>query len=379
MINQQFFDYLKLLRDKYAEKPKYNLFTVLRSDSDEVRLHSRFLADILNPKGSHNFGKTFVTEFLQRQSIHLKDNIKVDCEYKNIDILIRSQDTAVIIENKIYAGDQDRQLERYHQTMRNEGYQNIHLIYLTLDGSDPSAESVGSLTTEIKNLSYREDIHDWIERCTELAVRDAPLREAFIQYTHLINNLTNRVDNMEHIAQLKQLLLKDDNLLSITELNQAYEEIIVDAQLAMWEILGQKMSTQFGPLTSDSISNHQDPRACVKNYVQSKRNSKWIIQAVELRDYPSFYLYVEQDHHLYFGIACEDEKQIVTGKELPERSHSYHATEHNTFWEYPKKQINFKNLSAKDVLYLSDTASLESFTQQIVDELAAMYNLILEQ
>lgn len=55
MINEQFFDYLKLLRHKYAESHQYNLFTVLRSGSDEVRLHSRFLVDVLNPIGSHNF------------------------------------------------------------------------------------------------------------------------------------------------------------------------------------------------------------------------------------------------------------------------------------------------------------------------------------
>lgn len=378
MVNQQFFDYLKLLRKKYTEKPQYNLFSVLRSDSDEVRLHSRFLSDILNPKGSHNHGKAFLVDFLQRQSINITDDIKVDCEYKNIDILIRSHDTAVIIENKIYAGDQDKQLHRYYQTLRNEGYKDIHLFYLTLDGKSPSPDSIGGLKKEVGNLSYREDIHDWIGRCTELAVRNAPLREALIQYTSLINNLTNRVDNMEHLEQLKKFLLMDDNLLSINELNQAYEEVIIDAQLAMWEMLGQKMAEQFGELSSDSIAHHHDARTCVKNYVQAKRNSKWIIQEIELKEFPSFYLYVEQDHHLYFGIYCEDETKIIKRKELPKRDHNYNAEEHNTFWDYPKKNINFRSLSAKDVQFLSNPDSLNSFTQEIVNELVVMHNMVVE-
>lgn len=83
MINQHFFDHLKLLRDKYTEKPQYNLFSVLRSESDEVRLYSRFLADILNPKGSHNHGKVFLSDFLQRQSVNITGEIKVDYEYQH--------------------------------------------------------------------------------------------------------------------------------------------------------------------------------------------------------------------------------------------------------------------------------------------------------
>ncbi len=379
MINQQFFDYLNLLRDKYSEKPQYNLFRVLRSDSDEVRLHSRFLTDILNPKGSHNHGKAFLTEFLQQLSIEISDDdIKVDCEYQNIDILVRSQNTAVIIENKIYAGDQDKQLQRYYQAMRNQGYTDIHLFYLTLDGKDPSSQSVGTLTSKVINLSYSEDIRNWIDRCTRLAVRNAPLRESLIQYTFLINNLTNRVDNMEHVQQLKNFLLTGDNLLSIAELKQAYEEIIIDSQLAMWTMLGQKMTAQFGELSLGSIAYDNDARSSVTNYVQARRNSKWINQEVELRDFPSFYLYIELDHHLYFGIRCKDETKIIEGKELPKRDHNYKPGKHNTFWDYPKKNINFRNLDAKDIKLLSNTDSLNEFTQDILNELIVVHQMYVK-
>jgi len=376
MINQQFFHYLKLLRDKYTEKPQYNLFNVLRSDSDEVRLHSRFLVDILNPRGSHRHGSTFLNDFLQRLSIKLTGDIQVDCEYKNIDILIRNQDTAIIIENKIYAGDQDKQLLRYHEAMLNEGYANIYLFYLTLDGKDASEQSAGSLQNEVTNLSYADDIHTWIHRCTEIAVRDAPLREAFIQYTILINNLTHKVDNMEHVNQLKQLLLTGDNLLSIGEINQAYEEIIIDAQVAMWNMLGDKMAETFGELSNNSISKHHDIRSSVKRYVQAKRNSRYIIQEVPLKNYPSFNLFIEQNHHLYFGIYCEDETNIIKGKELPKRKHSYKDSDnYNTFWTYPKHKINFRNITDNNVKFLSTPSHLEKMVDQIIDEMVQMIEM----
>ena len=43
----------------------FNIFTTLLSVHDEVRLHSRFLAAMLNPKGSHAQGSLFLKLFLQ--------------------------------------------------------------------------------------------------------------------------------------------------------------------------------------------------------------------------------------------------------------------------------------------------------------------------
>ncbi|OIN27383.1 PD-(D/E)XK nuclease family protein [Vibrio barjaei] len=378
MINRQFFSHLKLLRDTYEEPPQYNLFSVLRSESDEVRLHSRFLVDVLSPSGCHNQGELFLTSFLKRQGLEVSGNIEVLCEYKSIDILIRSENTAVIIENKIYAGDQDKQLQRYYQTMHDEGYKDIHLFYLTLDGKEPSPESIGTLDKKITNISYRSDIHDWIDRCTELSARNAPLREAFIQYLDLINHLTNRVENMEHIERLKKLLLEGDNLESVSELNQAYEEIVVDAQLSMWEMLGKKMTEQLGELSSDSIAHEHDPRETVRKYVQARRNSKWIIQEFELRDYPSFYLYVEQDHHLYFGLYQNKDSKQAKQTKLPELEHDYEVENGTTLFKYPKKKINFRNLSTNDVKSLLNPEFLNDFTQEIVDELVALHQSIMD-
>ncbi|WP_404840898.1 PD-(D/E)XK nuclease family protein [Alkalilimnicola ehrlichii] len=49
---------------------------------------------------------------------------------------------AVIIENKIYADDQESQLRRYHDALKQKGYSPIYIRYLTLDGSAPSEESL---------------------------------------------------------------------------------------------------------------------------------------------------------------------------------------------------------------------------------------------
>ena len=42
----------------------FNIFSVLRLETKEVRLHSAFLAELLNPEGSHGLGKQFLELFL---------------------------------------------------------------------------------------------------------------------------------------------------------------------------------------------------------------------------------------------------------------------------------------------------------------------------
>ena len=42
----------------------FNIFNTLRLWSEEVRLHSRFLAELLNPNGNHGMGNAFLCQFL---------------------------------------------------------------------------------------------------------------------------------------------------------------------------------------------------------------------------------------------------------------------------------------------------------------------------
>jgi hypothetical protein len=46
-----------------ANGGNFNIFSVLRMESDEVRTHSRFIAELLNPKGVHGFKDEFLNLF----------------------------------------------------------------------------------------------------------------------------------------------------------------------------------------------------------------------------------------------------------------------------------------------------------------------------
>lgn len=61
---------VRLLKGKYDELAavtgeQFNVFSILGVEADEVRTHSAFLADLLNPQGSHRQGAAFQKLFLK--------------------------------------------------------------------------------------------------------------------------------------------------------------------------------------------------------------------------------------------------------------------------------------------------------------------------
>ncbi len=208
-----FLDKIRLINFKYEEilharEYDFNIFSILRNDNDEVNLHSRFIHEILNPDGSHQKGDIFLRLFLDVVGISEfrttgKIAISVEREYQNIDILIKNSNQAIIIENKIYAEDRDRQLEKYYKIIENEGFDYIKIIYLSLYGDEPSEQSIGKLKKREDDLiiltSYKEDIDVWIDECIKESAGFPILRETLFQYQILIQKLTGKYHSKGYI------------------------------------------------------------------------------------------------------------------------------------------------------------------------------------
>ena len=202
----------------------YNLFSILSIERYELK-HSALIANLLDPKGSHGCGDAFLRAFFE---IALKERTYPfeDCtlphsytEYYTgpiagdtggrIDILVKSSHYGLIIENKIYAGDQDKQLTRYDnygkETFGADGYL---LVYLTLYGCDASKESTATKRAEevgYLRLSYAEDILRWLEQCVRLADNKPLVRESLNQYIRTIKQLTYQDMNQKNIEKIIDL------------------------------------------------------------------------------------------------------------------------------------------------------------------------------
>ncbi len=140
-----FFQKIESIEEKYNELNRknaheFNLFTLMLKSGDEVHLHSKFIAELLNPKGTHHQGRVFVDLFLEEVKLEIPPcRVNIFREKYNIDILLESSEYAIILENKIYTQDHSSQLSRYWKKMETEGYKqsNIYLLYLTLFGEGP--------------------------------------------------------------------------------------------------------------------------------------------------------------------------------------------------------------------------------------------------
>ena len=229
--------------EKFERGENYNIFNDLGFMSDEVHLHSMFLANLLNPKGSHGQRGKFLEAFLKMlqksfpaisaDSLELDTAIasvevekyigrQTDSEGGRIDIYLTDGKHSIIIENKIYAGDQHHQMLRYWNygmsQKGNDTEKSFVLIYLTLDGCPPSKDSLGEDLKEndIVCLSYKSDIRGWLDRCVELASRTPLVRETINQYISTIDILTNNV--MEDNKELLDILCKEENLDAIYDI-----------------------------------------------------------------------------------------------------------------------------------------------------------------
>lgn len=206
----------------------FNIFSILGVESKENKTHSGFIAELLNPKGSHYMGSIFLKAFLEQIAYKGKldpDNASVIKEYHvgkrksitggRIDIFITDKaGNCISIENKICAGDQENQLIRYYNYRKGKNM----LFYLSLDGSDPSEHSTKHVIDD-KNkivlkrgndyhiLSYEDHILAWLDRCHQLAVDVPQLRYSIKQYILLIKKITYQMVDPKS-KEIKEKLFK---------------------------------------------------------------------------------------------------------------------------------------------------------------------------
>jgi hypothetical protein len=245
---KELFEQIKQFKD-IQEKQKqrglnnYNIFTTISKNSNENN-HSKMIASFLNPSGEHYQSTLFLDKFLEVLNIN-EFNIKTDScsvcrEYKNIDIYITDGNKHIIIENKIYAKDQHRQIERYINEIRKDNKElepnDILVMYLSLDREIPTQYSLGDLKIEdnkvkrnsedialFKSIHYKKEILDWLENCKYEVQNITNLNEVFRQYIDVVKMITNKYK--EKIMNLKDELLKNKEWFNLAkDISMAYEE-----------------------------------------------------------------------------------------------------------------------------------------------------------
>ncbi|MDE2808106.1 MAG: PD-(D/E)XK nuclease family protein [Gemmatimonadota bacterium] len=370
-----------------ATGKNFNVFSVPGFGYNELD-HSAFLANLLNPEGTHSQGVVFLRHFLKQLDSFDCENLedfKVTREayvgaYGRIDILLEKDDACIIIENKIKIDpkDEDRQLNRYYTYAKEKGLQDeqIKLIYLTPDdGIEPGEISLSredcQRYLDIKLLilmSYKSHILKWMEDCLKEVAKIAPIREVLFQYQALVKGLSGQPINKELTMKISDILIKNYDL--IPELENSIPKAKEHIQDKFWEKLAKKI-----------------PQVCGLEVWDDMERGR-IFKVSGCKSLPSFEIALMVELELYKGVwygfvLLENSSQV--GKCEEKQFKRYVNLVHNALetrdtnewvlgWKYLKDRNEanlFSDFGAEQMRYIAEDDELkktvETFAQEIKD------------
>lgn len=254
---ENFLRQFRLIKEKYDAVARvtgenFNVFSILGMESREIR-HSALLAELLNPNGSHDQGAVFLRLFFEMLREDCESQFKwelsetelaqfsviaeADSDDGRIDILIEKDDKCVVIENKIYAGDQERQLGKYYDYAKKKYEdENIVVIYLTLAGNEPGKYTLGKELDKKKvlQISYKKHIIKWLNICLKEVARLPYIRETLFQYQFLLKKLTNQTHREEFFMETNDLFSKNENYKLILSLRESMKKFEESLPIRLW-------------------------------------------------------------------------------------------------------------------------------------------------
>lgn len=133
--------------------------------------------------------KTSILQFIN-PSVSSYRSFKATTEHKNIDLLIKADDSLYVFENKIKSTEHSNQLDKYKKCIEESGLNEWngdkkYFIYLTLIAETPTSQ-------DWKNVTYR-NIYDSLRQFQ----RKEPVRfedYALNEYINVLAKLTSTID-----------------------------------------------------------------------------------------------------------------------------------------------------------------------------------------
>lgn len=305
----------------------FDLFKMMGVRSKEL-VHSNIIAALLQPSYPHGLNYVFLNTFTKGVA-NLKlvhgnplslstlisatgDNVRVFRELENIDLVIEYYESKLVlaIENKVWAGEQDRQVARYQKTLslRYPGYK-VALIFLTTNGRESQTIDFES-EVPVYSMSYAE-IANQLKQVKHLANESA---KSFIY--QFINHIEAYMSDSSEITELCwQIYNKHED---------AYLHMMKSHDYCVRRKVEQIFSEIERRIKSDTVFSDYSGRIVINSkYEKSKKHIVNCDIDIRLNDWPEG-LWIKLYKHGWFGVfpfVESDDRDSL--KELSERLHSY--------------------------------------------------------
>ena len=387
---------------------KFNIFSIIKLTTNEVRVHSAFLAELLNPKGLHGQGEIFLELFIdnigkipfkcKNATVYIEKwigNVDEDEETGGrIDIVIRDNNkSCIVIENKIHAKDGNKQLKRYYNYCQKGNFQNFRLFYLTLDGR--AAPERSKMDADYLSISYQTDIIKWLDACRKEAINQPMLREGILHYINLIKNLTGQSNNDAMRDEIVNYLSESPKNLRTANTIEFYAKNAKHKiQWAFWKYLRKTLEEKGLKIkTPQEDEKTVTPEKTYKYYHENKKNypSLWI--EIYQKDNISIHWGAEIDENFYTGFTAEidgtggfSDNQIFTEyrKYLRQLDSNYSlSSKYWLGWKHSDPVLNFRKFNSEQIYNLADEkimqATINSIVKVAILEIAEMKKYLNQQ
>ena len=357
------------LEEKKSRGESFNIFSVCGVNHYEVT-HSAIIAELLNPEGSHGQALAFVEAFVE--SLNLQDfdfsldGVEVTTEMVTpngrIDIVISNGNKqAIIIENKIYAGDQWEQLKRYDEYAKSKYHNGYKILYLTLYGSDPNDEA--SKEVNYLTISYRHHIIDWLLECRHIAIEKPLIRETLNQYIQHLKNLTNTIEmDTDNKNSIIELLIKNsqatEKILSIQQ--DLEEHIVKNILFRALEEVAQEFNMHFECEDTGGFFS-KSPQAWFAIKTKNQRSTWYIAFEFGSGNWRNLYVGLVWDEHHRENRSAREHLPIFSRKP-------------NNLWFHGWDYVKYGDWSTKYLLNMANNT--EEFKQFYRDLLGSILDNI---
>ncbi len=245
-----------------AQHGRFNVFTTLLKADAEVHLHTRFIHELLNPKGTHDCNDLFLKLFFETLKAsppldhedsptseswddYSKQSYSISKETRKgqgqLDLLLEANSHLLVIENKISADDQEKQVERYIDFVQSQKHKAGQVLYLTLNGKKAETNNGKAYL----RISYDKHIMAWLDRCLHATYQIVPINQVLIQYQKVIQQLIGKTDN-KTMETIKNYIRTNPELIkSYNPIGEAIEELKSEAKQRFAETLTESLSDEY--------------------------------------------------------------------------------------------------------------------------------------
>lgn len=330
--------------ERIASGEDYSVLETAIKGNEEM-MHSSVIASLLDTRGSHGQKCRFLKLFLGCLPEQFKSfdpsGARTACERYigkmtedsggRVDICIEnSSGQMIVIENKIFAGDQEHQILRYVKFLRGrpltrDGVE-FPVLYLTPDGHSPSDDSTQTdgmqcmCGEDYVCISYKDVIVPWLDKCINEMEEKPHLKEHLTTYRDIIRKKVLGMDrNMDIINIIEST---KENIKAAREISGQLDEIKIDAVTTFWRAI------------KESIKKKLEKDGLCPEYCHFDANMK-LMTVRDIEVLVRKYVYRPNEDNRYFGISVK----------LHNDSHVCLLVEENIYFAIAPKSVDVSALT----------------------------------